>query len=56
MKRRRRRSGRVLGPSIRALVGSSPACVAYKKHAEYVREEFLKVCAIPKDYLIVNKK
>ena len=31
MKRRRRRSGRVLGLSIRALAGSSPACVAYKE-------------------------
>jgi len=52
MKRRRRRSGRVLGLSIRALAGSSPACVAHKEFQEKMRDEISKAFGIPKKYVI----
>lgn len=54
MKRRRRRSGRVLGLSLRALVDSSPACVAYKRHMERLEDEISKAFGIPKAYVTVK--
>lgn len=55
MKRRRRRSGRVLGLSIRALAGSSPACVAYKEFQEKMEAEFIKVFTLPEKFVIIGK-
>ena len=52
--RRRRRSGRVLGLSIRALVGSSPACVAYNQHMKRMRDDIAKAFTIPKEYVIIK--
>ncbi len=50
--RRRRRSGRVLGLSIRALAGSSPACVVHKEFQEEMKDEISKAFGIPKKYVI----
>ena len=52
MKRRRRLSGRAPGLSLRALAGSSPACVAYKEFQEEMKDEISKAFGIPKKYVI----
>ena len=55
MKQRRRRSGRVLGLSIRALAGSSPACVAYKEFQEKIRQQVLEAFTLPEKFVIIGK-
>ena len=55
MKRRRRRSGRVLGLSIRALAGSSPACVAYREFQEKVKQQILEALTLPEKYIVIGE-
>lgn len=54
MKRRRRLSGRAPGLSLQALAGSSPACVAYRKHMEKMRDSIARAFTIPKEYVIIK--
>ena len=53
--RRRRLSGRAPGLSLRALAGSSPACVAYKEFQEKTRQQILEAFTLSEKFVIIGK-